>query len=171
MTVLSTKNNSKRAEVQETWTSGPPIQASFYTKLSSIIQITLSPAERFSCHIFGSHHHKEILEWMENYSKGEKSEELPLDFTKLTPFTLKGLLAIKTIPLGRCASYGEIAALAGQEKGARAIGNVCNKNPFPLVIPCHRVIQGNGSLGGFAYPIEMKQSLLDFESQSASSSF
>lgn len=105
---------------------------------------------------------------MENYSKREKGKELPLDFKKLSPFTIKGLLAIKKIPLGGCASYGEIAALAGKEKGARAIGNVCNKNPYPLVIPCHRVIQSNGFLGGFAYPIEMKQLLLDFESYTIS---
>ena len=164
MTVLSAKNNSKRPELQNYWTSGPLIQASFYTQSQSIIQITLSLAERFSCHIFGTHYHKEILEWMENYSKRKEGKELPLDFTKLSPFTIKGLLAIKKIPLGGCASYGEIAALAGKEKGARAIGNVCNKNPYPLVIPCHRVIQSNGSLGGFAYPIEMKQLLLDFES-------
>ncbi|MDN3509446.1 MAG: MGMT family protein [Candidatus Neptunochlamydia sp.] len=164
MTVLSTNNNSKRPEIQKYWNSGPPIQASFYTQLSSIFQIILSPAYSFSCHIFGSHHHEEILEWMENYSKRKEGKELPLDFAKLSLFTIKGILAIKKIPLGGCSSYREIAALAGKEKGARAIGNVCNKNPYPLVIPCHRVIQSNGSLGGFAYPIEMKQLLLDFES-------
>ena len=101
---------------------------------------------------------------MESYAKREKVQELPLDFSGLTPFTLKGLLAIKKIPFGECASYGEIAALAGHEKGARAIGNVCNKNPFPLVIPCHRVIYGSGSIGGFAYQLSMKQLMLDFES-------
>ena len=84
MTVLSTKNNSKRPEIQNYWTSGPLIQASFYTQYQSITQVTLSFAERFSCHIFGSHHHKEILEWMENYSKREKGKELPLDFKKLS---------------------------------------------------------------------------------------
>lgn len=158
------KNFTQNTKIQEYWTSGPPIQASFYTESSSIVQITLSYAKRFSCHVFGNKLHKEILEWMESYSKREEGKKLPLDFTKLSPFTIKGLLAIKRIPLGRCASYGEIAALVGKEKGARAIGNVCNRNPYPLVIPCHRVIRGDGLLGGFAYPIEMKQLMLDFES-------
>ncbi|QVL58098.1 MAG: MGMT family protein [Simkaniaceae bacterium] len=164
MTVLSTKSNSKQLEVQESWTSGPSILTSFFTKNNSITRIVLAQAKGFSCRIIGNNLENEIFEWMERYSKREKGRNLPLDLSMMTPFTKKGLLAIKRIPFGGVASYGEIASLAGQEKGARAIGNVCNKNPYPLVIPCHRVIQGNGAIGGFAYPIEMKQLLLDFES-------
>ena len=158
------KTNYKPPEVQESWTSGPSILTTFFIENHIITRITLAEAKGFSCRIIGINLENEILEWMERYAKGEKGRELPLDFTKLSLFTKKGLLAIKKIPFGGKASYGEIASLVGQEKGARAIGNVCNKNPYPLVIPCHRVTHKSGKLGGFAYPLEMKQLLLDFES-------
>lgn len=166
MIVHSIENNSKELEVQEFWTSGPSIQATFFTKNHTITRIVLAEASRFSCHILGYNLKDEILEWMERYSKRGLGKDLPLDFSTMTRFTKKGLLAIKSIPFGKKMSYGEIASLAGQEKGARAIGNVCNKNPYPLVIPCHRVIQGTGAIGGFAYPLKMKHSLLDFELES-----
>ena len=89
---------------------------------------------------------------------------LPLDFSGLTPFSQKGLKAIQTIPFGQTASYKEIAKCAGNPHAARAIGGVCNRNPFPLVIPCHRIISADHTLGGFAYDLLLKQSLLNFES-------
>ena len=162
--MLSIKGNAEQPEIQKSWSSGPSILATFYVERSSIIRINLALAKRFSCQIFGNNLQEKILEWMEHYSKKEKCQELPLDFTKLTPFTIKGLLAIQTITMGRQASYGKIAALTGKEKAARAIGNICNRNPFPLVIPCHRVVQRDGSIGGFAYPLEIKRLLLNFES-------
>lgn len=143
------------------WVSGPPLHATFYTDQQLITRIVLKKAQQFSCTIVGKK--LTILEWMEGYLQG-KSLPLPLSFSHLSPFTQKGLAAIHSIPFGEVRSYGEVATLAGCEKGARAIGNVCNKNPFPLVIPCHRVIQGNGTLGGFAYPLRMKELLLNYES-------
>ncbi len=163
MTVLCAEINLQRPEVQETWTSGPPILATFYTEANAIVRITLAEARRFSCAVVGTGLASEILGWIDLYSKREQGKPLPLNFSSFTPFMKKGLLAIAKIPFGEVASYGEVAFLAGQEKGARAIGNVCNKNPYPLIIPCHRVIQGNGSIGGFAYPLQMKKAMLDFE--------
>jgi methylated-DNA-[protein]-cysteine S-methyltransferase len=142
------------------WASGPPLHATFYVDHQSVTRIILEQANQFLCTIIGEK--LTILEWIEGYLQG-KSLPLPLTLLHLSPFMQKGLRAIASIPRGEVRSYGEVAALAGCEKGARAIGNVCNKNPFPLVIPCHRVIQGNGTLGGFAYPLQMKELLLKFE--------
>ena len=102
---------------------------------------------------------------MSAYLMRQKGPILPLDTSSLTPFAQKGLEAIASIPLGKVASYGEIASQIGRPKGARSVGTLCHQNPFPLVIPCHRVIYKNGALGGYAYPLEIKQRLLSFESQ------
>ncbi|MCB1115186.1 MAG: MGMT family protein [Chlamydiia bacterium] len=144
------------------WDFGPPIHATFYTDAGWVMRITLKMASQFSCSIHGDP--LGILEWMEGYRLG-KCLPLPLNLSSLSPFAKQGLLAIQAIPFGEVRSYREIAERAGCAKGARAIGNVCNKNPFPLVIPCHRVISSNGSLGGFAYPFQMKESLIEFETQ------
>lgn len=153
---------TKHQELEpHTWGSGPPLHATFYTSHQSVTRIVLRHAKAFSCTIYGKP--LNILEWMEGYLQG-KSLPVPLNLSPLSPFSQKGLAAIRSIPFGEVRSYGEVAKLAGCEKGARAIGNVCNKNPFPLVIPCHRVIQGNGTIGGFAYPLLMKQLLLNYES-------
>lgn len=157
MTVPASKIKSK------SWAKGPPVQADFYTDGELIVKIQLSFASQFSCMIHGDHLEMPIYEWMENYLQGRNGKTLPLDLTPCTPFTKKGLMAVKSLNIGEVASYGEIAAQIGCPKGARAIGNVCNRNPFPLVIPCHRIIHGNGTIGGFALSLKIKRALLNFE--------
>jgi methylated-DNA-[protein]-cysteine S-methyltransferase len=61
------------------------------------------------------------------------------------------------------STYGRIAKILGTPDGARTVGNVLSRNPFPIVIPCHRAIRSNGQLGGFQGGLEMKQVLLRFE--------
>ena len=60
-------------------------------------------------------------------------------------------------------TYGGLAARMGVPGGARAVGNAMAGNPFPLVVPCHRVIRGDGSLGGFGGGLKMKRALLEME--------
>ena len=67
------------------------------------------------------------------------------------------------ISFGSFESYSGLAKRVGSPKAARAVGNICRGNPFPLLIPCHRVISADGSIGGFAYGTKMKQELLQFE--------
>ena len=81
---------------------------------------------------------------------------------ELSPFSQKVLEAMQKIPFGSVQTYAQLAESASCPKGARAVGNVCRANPFPLIIPCHRVVARHG-LGGFAYGLEMKMQLLDFE--------
>ena len=70
--------------------------------------------------------------------------------TNLTPFQWKVLQATMTIPLGETRSYKWIARKVGSPKAVRAVGQALRKNPFPLMIPCHRVIKNDGSLGAYA---------------------
>ncbi|MDP2840371.1 MAG: MGMT family protein [Syntrophales bacterium] len=86
-----------------------------------------------------------------------------LDFGSLKGFTRRVLLADGMIPRGRVMTYGGLAASVGVAGGARAVGNVMAGNPFPLVIPCHRVVRSGGSLGGFGGGVEMKKALLMME--------
>jgi len=78
-------------------------------------------------------------------------------------FQQKVLLAEAAIPRGRVSSYGLISAHLGISSGARAIGTALATNPFPLVIPCHRAIRSDGSLGGFQGGLKMKRRLLEKE--------
>lgn len=162
MTAPYTKHNSKSPEFQ--WDTGPCIHAIFQVKNALINRITLNPAHVFSCSIQGAELQEDILAWMEAYLHGKKGKLPSLDFSQFTtPFTRAGIKAICSIPFGKVATYAEVAKIAGNPHAPRAIGNVCSRNPYPLVIPCHRVVASNGSLGGFAYSLEIKQSLLEHE--------
>jgi len=86
-----------------------------------------------------------------------------LDIEGVGGFERRVLLADFAIPRGRVMTYGGLAAKAGVPGGARAAGNVMAGNPFPLVIPCHRVIRSDGSLGGFGGGLPMKRALLEME--------
>lgn len=88
---------------------------------------------------------------------------LPLNLDSLPPFTRSVLMALQNIPYGQTATYQEIAKQVGSPDAARAVGNACRVNPYPLVIPCHRVISSDGSLGGFAYGTNLKEELLQHE--------
>lgn len=88
--------------------------------------------------------------------------ELPLDI-RVTAFQQRVLDELQHIPYGETRSYGEIAAAIGQPKAARAVGGACNKNPVPLIIPCHRVVGSNGKLVGYAMGLERKEKLLEME--------
>lgn len=70
---------------------------------------------------------------------------------------------ISKIPYGEVKTYGEIAKLIGKPKAARAVGQALNKNPIPIIIPCHRVIGSKGDLVGFGGGIEIKKFLLRHE--------
>ncbi|TCT14302.1 methylated-DNA-[protein]-cysteine S-methyltransferase [Natranaerovirga pectinivora] len=80
-----------------------------------------------------------------------------------TDFRIKVWNALKTIPYGKAYSYKDIAILIGNEKACRAVGNANNKNPIPIIIPCHRVIGANGQLVGYGGGLHIKKYLLELE--------
>jgi methylated-DNA-[protein]-cysteine S-methyltransferase len=67
---------------------------------------------------------------------------------------------VSNIPPGKVATYGQLASSLGNSRGARGIGNILNKNPRPIIVPCHRVVCSDGHVGGYMYGKERKISLL-----------
>ena len=92
---------------------------------------------------------------------------MQLNLNKLegTEFQKKVWKEIYKIPKGQTKTYKEIAILVGSPKSSRAVANACGKNPFPITIPCHRVIKSDGTIGGFSGPggIKSKKNLLKKE--------
>ena len=82
---------------------------------------------------------------------------------KLSRFTQKVLKTTSQIPFGKTLSYSEVAKLSGSSKGARAVGSALNRNPFPVLIPCHRVVSKTGAVGGFSAGTQIKKKLLKLE--------
>jgi O-6-methylguanine DNA methyltransferase len=104
-----------------------------------------------------------ILSWIKTYlSKQQPQTQLPISLP-LSDFSLLVLKTLQEIPLGNVVTYQELACLIGNPKAARAVGSALNKNPLPFIIPCHRVVSKKDSIGGFAYPLELKKLLLNFE--------
>lgn len=100
---------------------------------------------------------------LEEYLTGKrKAFGLPLSLSSLPPFFRKVLREAAKIPYGETRSYGWLAARAGNPKAARAVGGAMNRNPVPILIPCHRVVAAAG-LGGFASGLGLKKALLAHE--------
>lgn len=97
------------------------------------------------------------------YLEGKRTDfDLPLSPAG-TLFQKRVWDALLTIPYGTTISYKELAALAGNAKACRAVGMANNRNPIPLIIPCHRVIGANGKLVGYGGGLPLKQKLLTLE--------
>lgn len=82
---------------------------------------------------------------------------------KITEFELKAIKALKRIPRGKITTYQEIAKYIGRPRAARAVGNALHKNPWAPAYPCHRVVEFNGELGGYAGGVKKKIGLLKKE--------
>jgi methylated-DNA-[protein]-cysteine S-methyltransferase len=91
--------------------------------------------------------------------------ELDLDLgLATTPFSRRVLDELARVPYGEVTTYGTLAVQAGKPRAARAVGTVMNRNPIPIVLPCHRVVGASGSLVGYGGGLERKQTLLQLES-------
>lgn len=104
-----------------------------------------------------------ILTWLKGYlAKNPQAINFSLhEFS--SSFSSEVLEALQLVPFGKTLTYQELASLIGNPKASRAVGSALNKNPFPLLIPCHRIVSKKDSLGGFAYPLHLKELLLSFE--------
>jgi len=83
----------------------------------------------------------------------------------MTPFAKKVYQAVLSIPLGQVRSYKWVAKKAGKSGAWRAVGTILNRNPFPIIIPCHRVIKSNNILGGYRFGQKRKKGILDLEKE------
>ncbi|MBS3995195.1 MAG: methylated-DNA--[protein]-cysteine S-methyltransferase [Alkaliphilus sp.] len=107
-----------------------------------------------------------VVEQLFTYFDGSlKNFSVDLDL-RGTPFQVKVWTALSKIRYGDVCSYKELAILAGSPKGFRAVGMANNKNPIPVVIPCHRVIGSDHGLVGFGGGLDMKKYLLELEGRS-----
>lgn len=89
--------------------------------------------------------------------------DLPLDLRLATGFRRTVLTHLAEVGYGRTVSYGQLATAAGSPRAVRAVGTACATNPLPLVLPCHRVVRGDGSPGMYAGGAEVKRALLVLE--------
>jgi len=106
---------------------------------------------------------KEAIRELNEYLDGKRTSfDLQLE-PQGTEFQKRVWQALKEIPFGETRSYGEIAKLIGNEKASRAVGMANNKNPIPIIVPCHRVIGANGKLVGYAGGLDIKEKLLNLE--------
>ena len=105
-----------------------------------------------------------VLDQLDSYFSGNVTRfSIPLDLRVPTDFTCRVLRNASRIPFGRTMSYGEIAKRVDSPCASRAVGGALGRNPLPIVIPCHRVIRGDGSLGGFTGGLDIKKHLLRLE--------
>lgn len=146
----------KRNSYLLTTPKGPKISVHVEMRGEEILSSRLTLSDQFIC----TGANAVLIEWFKAYAEG-KAKPFSLEAGSL--FQKRVMQALNGIPFGQIISYQELAAICGAPKAARAIGNACARNPFPLFVPCHRVIRSNGKLGGFACDLEIKRRLLEFE--------
>ncbi len=101
---------------------------------------------------------------LDEYFEGSRrSFDLPVDLTFVAEFNRRVLDELARVPFGEVVTYGELAARAERPRAARAVGTVMNRNPLPIVLPCHRVIGANGKLVGYGGGLDRKEALLRHE--------
>jgi methylated-DNA-[protein]-cysteine S-methyltransferase len=100
---------------------------------------------------------------LEEYFAGKRRTfDVPLAQTRATPFQRDVWRALREIPYGRVQTYADIAAAVNRPRAARAVGNANHANPWPIIVPCHRVVAGH-ALGGYGGGAEVKRYLLALE--------
>jgi methylated-DNA-[protein]-cysteine S-methyltransferase len=101
---------------------------------------------------------------LDEYFEGTRQRfDLAVDLELLAGFNRRVLRELARVPYGEVVTYGALADRAARPGAARAVGTVMNRNPLPIVLPCHRVIGANGKLVGYAGGLERKESLLRLE--------
>ena len=101
---------------------------------------------------------------LDEYFDGRRHAfDLSIDLRGLTPFSERVLHELARVPFGETATYARLAERAGNPKAARAVGTIMNRNPIPIVLPCHRIIGADGSLVGYGGGLDRKVALLTLE--------
>ncbi|WP_460772131.1 methylated-DNA--[protein]-cysteine S-methyltransferase [Microbacterium sp. GXF7504] len=109
---------------------------------------------------------EQVTTELDEYFEGaRRAFEVPLDWRLTRGFPREALQATVGIPYGETAGYGEVALLAGHPRAARAVGTACATTPFSIVVPVHRVVRADGSIGEYGGHPEVKRFLLDLEAQ------
>lgn len=130
------------------------------SSVENLVQIAFADSSHLSCPTI-----TELGECIQRFLAGE-AVDFGLDviaLEKCSEFQKRVLLAVHKIPRGWVSTYGRITRTLEVLGGARAVGRALARNPFPVIIPCHRVIRSDGELGGFGGGLRMKQTLLELE--------
>jgi methylated-DNA-[protein]-cysteine S-methyltransferase len=99
----------------------------------------------------------------EYFERRRQTFDLEYDLAGLPAFQQEVLHELVRVPYAQTSTYGALAARIGRPRAARAVGGALNRNPVPIVVPCHRVVGSTGSLVGYAGGLERKQALLELE--------
>ncbi|MEU8710469.1 methylated-DNA--[protein]-cysteine S-methyltransferase [Streptomyces sp. NPDC048663] len=107
----------------------------------------------------------EAIRQLRAYFAGDRHDfELPLDWSLISGFNRQVLRELAAgVPYGSVVGYGDLAGRVGQPGGAQAVGAAMGANPLPVVVPCHRVVESDGGIGGFGGGLETKRKLLALE--------
>jgi methylated-DNA-[protein]-cysteine S-methyltransferase len=106
----------------------------------------------------------ELARELDDYFGGRRHGfDVPVDLRLVRGFRLAVLEHLSHIPYGSTESYGQVALAAGSPRAVRAVGSACATNPLPIVVPCHRVVRSDGSLGGYLGGLPTKERLLTLE--------
>ena len=99
----------------------------------------------------------------EYFAGSRRGFELDVDLRAAAPFAQRVLDELALVPFGETTTYGTLAGRVGAPRAARAVGTVMNRNPLPIVLPCHRVVGASGNLTGYAGGLDRKETLLELE--------
>ena len=101
---------------------------------------------------------------LEEYFGGRRDEfDVPLDLAGISPFTQSVLAATTAVPFGHLATYRDIAEQIGAPRATRAVGNALGRNPIPVIVPCHRIVRSDATIGGYTGGLGIKKRLLALE--------
>jgi len=151
-----------KVEVARAVVVTPAGRVGIYATRSGVSRIMLG--ERTKSDIGNSNLLSRAKRELERYFGGEKVQfRVPLDMREATPFRLKVWTELMDVGYGTTVSYKDLAGLCGEPSSWRAIAGAVAANPLPIIVPCHRVISSDGSLGGFAGGLRWKRFLLKLE--------
>ena len=101
---------------------------------------------------------------LDRYLRGQKVDfEVEVDISGESEFTKRVLGELPAVPYGQLTSYGRLAKKLGNAHAPRAVGQAVGRNPIPIIIPCHRVVKEDGTIGGFSMGLKIKERLLALE--------
>lgn len=130
---------------------------------SHILSLKISPPRlEAECGLSSDIAREAFLQLAAYFGGRLKNFSLPIRMVG-TDFQMSVWKALRTVPFGETVSYSRLAAMASRQKACRAAAAACGANPIPIIVPCHRVIAADGSIGGFSSGLRLKRFLLGIE--------
>lgn len=146
--------------------AAPPLQLRFTWHRETLVHISLQPPTRIHQNRCRSRWAPSLQAALTRYSHASPTQwpPVPLAWERVSPFARTVLQTLRhTVGWGQWTTYGALAQACGCFGGARAIGQVMRHNPWPIIVPCHRVLAAKGGLGGFRSGLDQKKLLLGLE--------